>query len=214
MSIRSLLGGIVRAEAPVPYTSSYQQSMAGFNFGTESMDRKAELASYEAIGTLFGVVSTYATAVSLVGWKLWRKAASGLEEDRKEITTPHAAKKVWDQPNPFFTRQELLETVQQHIELAGEGWLVVVRMGNIPVEIWPVRPDRMTPVPSVRDFIAGYVYTSPDGEQVPLRREDVILIRWPSPLDIYRGTSPLPALSNDLANERNQTAWNSSFYRN
>lgn len=214
MSIRSLLGGIVRNEAPVPYTSRYRAMLPGFRLGTESMDQRTELEQYEAIGTLFGVVSSYSTAVSLVNWRLWRKAASGLKEDRTEVTTPHAAKKVWDQPNPFFTRQELLETVQQHIELTGEGWVVVVRAGSIPVELWPVRPDRMQPVCSVTDFIAGYVYTSPDGEQIPLRREDVFMIRWPSPMDIYRGTSPLPALSGDIGQERSQAAWNRAFYEN
>lgn len=214
MSIRSLLGGIVRNEAPVPYTTRYRGALGLFGLGHERMDKRTELEQYDAIGTLFGVVSTYATAVSLVNWRLWRKAGSGLKEDRTEVTTPHPAAKVWNQPNPFFTRQELLETVQQHIELTGEGWMVVVRAGNIPVELWPVRPDRMAPVEDVTQFIAGYVYTSPDGETVPLRREDVIQIRWPSPMSMYRGTSPLPALSADLGNERAQSSWNASFYRN
>lgn len=214
MSIRSLFGGIVRAEAPVPYTTRYRTMLGGFRLGREQMDQRSELETYEAVGTLFGVVSSYSTAVSLVDWRLYRSAPSGLDEDRIEITTPHPATKVWNQPNPFFTRQELVETVQQHVELTGEGWLVVVRMGNIPVEIWPVRPDRMQPVASITDFIAGYVYTSPDGEQVPLRREDVIMLRWPSPMDIYRGTSPLPALSGDIGQERSQAAWSRSFYEN
>lgn len=214
MTLRSLLGGMVRAEAPVPYTSRFRMGLPRFSFGNERMDKRTELEQYEALGTLFGVVSTYATAVSLVNWRLWRTAPSGLKEDRVEITTPHPAKKVWDRPNPFFTRQELLETVQQHIELTGEGWLVVVRAGSLPVELWPVRPDRMAPVEDVTQFIAGYVYTGPDGETVPLRREDVIQVRWPSPLSVYRGTSPLPALAADIGQERSQAAWSRSFYQN
>jgi HK97 family phage portal protein len=215
MSIRSLFGGIVRAEAPVPFTSRYRTALPGFNLGTESMDRRAELAQYEAVGTLFGVVSKLATTTALVNWRLYRSSASGLDEDRVEVITgKHAASKVWARPNEFFGRTEFVETVQQHIDLTGEGWWVIVRVGVLPVEIWPVRPDRMQPVTSIQDFIAGYIYTSPDGEQIPLRREDVIMIRWPAPLDIYRGTSPLPALSTDIANERAQSTWNASFYRN
>jgi len=213
VSIRSLLGGIVRNEAPVPYTSKWRSTF-GLNLGSSGgMDRRAEIATYEAVGTLFGVVSRLAGTTSLVDWKLWRPAASGLEEDRTEVTM-HAALTVWKRPNEFFGRQEFVESFQQHLDLTGESYWVIVRVGVLPIEIWPVRPDRMEPVQSVRDFIKGYVYTTPDGEQVPLRREDVIFLRWPSPLDIYHGTSPLPALAGDIQNERNQTAWSNAFYEN
>jgi HK97 family phage portal protein len=80
--------------------------------------------------------------------------------------------------------------------------------------MWPVRPDRMTPVESVTDFIAGYIYTSPDGEKVPLAREDVIMIRTPAPLDIYRGMSAVQPLEADLDAQETQSAWASSFFRN
>src|ERR1044072_9532190 len=80
--------------------------------------------------------------------------------------------------------------------------------------MWPVRPDRMYSVPSVRDFIAGYVYVSPDGEEIPLRREDVIMIRWPAPLDVYDGLSPLPALAAAIRNEDAHRSWSQSCFRN
>lgn len=213
MSLRSLLGGIVN-ETPVPYTSRWRDRV-GLNWGagTGAMSRQNELATYESIGTLFGVVSKLAASTSLVDWKLYRPAASGLEEDRTEVSL-HAALTVWSRPNEFFGRQEFVESIQQHLDLTGESYWIVVRVGALPLEIWPVRPDRMEPIQSVKEFIKGYVYTSPDGEQIPLRREDVIFLRWPSPLDVYHGTSPLPALAGDIANERNQTQWSNAFYEN
>jgi HK97 family phage portal protein len=213
MSLRSLLGGIVRNQAPVPYTSKWQASRIGLTFGSGGMDRHREIATYEAVGTLFGVVSKLAATTSLVDWKLWKPAASGLEEDRTEVTN-HAAAMVWGRPNQFFGRQEFVESSQQHLDLAGESYWVVVRFHGVPVELWPIRPDRIEPVPSVKDFISGYIYRSPDGDDIPLRRQDVIFLRWPSPLDIYHGTSPLPALAGDISNERSQTAWSNSFYEN
>src|ERR1041384_1277659 len=124
---------------------------------------------------------------------------------------------VWNRPNPFMPRQEYVEIGQQHVDLAGEWWWVIARSrltGGTPVEMWPVRPDRMRPVESNTDFIAGYIYRSPDGEEVPLRREDVIMIRTPAPLDIFRGVSPLAALDADLSQTQVQTAWASAFFRN
>lgn len=211
MSLRSLFGGIV-AEAPVSYTSKWRTPLS-FGAGRDSMTRGAQLAQYESVGTLFGIVSKLAMTTSLVDWKLWRPATSGLEEDRTEVTR-HAALTVWNKPNPFFGRQEFVETFQQHIDLTGEAWWVIDKAGTLPLEIWPVRPDRMAPVEDAKEFIAGYVYTSPDGEKVPLRRDQVILIRWPSPVNIFRGSSPLPALAADLANETSQSSWSAAFYRN
>lgn len=215
MSIRSLFGGMIRNEQPVPYISKYRASLGG-GFGRRSGTREEELAQYGEIGTLHGVVSKLASMTSLVRWRLYRSAASGLDEDRVEVTR-HAALMVWNRPNPFMPGQEFREIGQQHLDLTGECWWVLVRSrltGGAPYELWPVRPDRMRPVESNTDFIQGYIYRSPDGEEVPLRREDVIMVRNPSPLDIYRGMSPLPALSVDLGAEEAQASWNAAFFRN
>lgn len=213
--MRSLLGGIV-ADAPVPYVSKWRNA---FNLGSSAHARSlvGQMQAYSEIGTLYGVVSKLATLTSLVNWRLYRTAASGLEEDRVEVTK-HAALTVWNQPvKRWFPRQRFIEVSQQHVDLTGEAWWVLVTSrltGGAPIEMWPVRPDRMRPVESNTDFILGYIYTSPDGEEVPLRTQDVIMIRTPSPLDIYRGLSALPALSSDLAAEGTQAAWSAAFYRN
>jgi len=217
MSLRSLLGGIAgQAAPPVPYISKWRSNLISIGMPGGNRGRTGQLALYSEIGTLYGVVSKLANMTSLVDWKLYKSAASGLEEDRTEVTR-HAALMVLQKPNPFMPWQEFCEVAQQHLDLAGEAWWVIVRsrlIGGTPVEMWPVRPDRMTPVESNTDFIAGYIYTSPDGEKVPLLREDVIMIRTPAPLDIYRGLSAVSALESDLDAEQTQSAWASSFFRN
>lgn len=217
MSLKSLLGGITNsAPPPVPYISKWRSSLGGIGSVRGSRGRAEQMALYSEIGTLYGVVSKLANMTSLVDWKLWQKAKSGLEEDRIEVTR-HAALMVWNRPNQFMPRQEFVEAGQQHLELTGEHWWVINRSaltGGTPIEMWPVRPDRMTPVESNTEFIAGYIYTSPDGEKVPLLREDVIMIRTPSPLDIYRGVGAVASLESDLENERTQSSWSASFFRN
>lgn len=208
----------LRAQAPVSYSSRYAGTglMGLFSRRDQQMSNTDELKQYGESGTLFGIVSKLASTTSLVKWRLYESAASGMEEDRVEITdvTRNAALKIQKRPNQFMPWQEFCETFQQHIDLTGKAWWVVAKVGSLPIELWPVRPDRIFAVPSVRDFIAGYVYTSPDGEQVPLRREDVIMLRWPAPLDIYDGQSPLPALAGDIGNEQAQREWSESFYEN
>lgn len=168
-----------------------------------------------SVGTLFSIVNRTSNATALVDWKLYRKAASGLPEDRVEVTQ-HAILDLWEKPNRFFTRQELVETVQQHIDLTGEGWLVIGRnpRSPMPLELWPVRPDRIQPVPHPTDFISGYLYTGPDGREIALRVEDVIQIRMPNPLDPYRGMGPVQSILTELDASRYSAEWNRNFFMN
>lgn len=216
MSLRSLLGGIVADAPPVPYVSKWRSTFSSL-VGQRSYELTAQLEMYSEIGTLHGVVSKLANTTSLVPWKLYRvKAYPDPDADRPPVRR-HAALMVQARPNPFMPWQEFCETSQQHLDLVGEAWWVIVRSaltGGTPIEMWPVRPDRMRPVESNTDFISGYIYTSPDGEQVPLSRDDVIMLRYPAPLDIYRGMSPIPSLSADLDAETAQRSWNAAFFRN
>ncbi|MFF6781429.1 phage portal protein [Streptomyces sp. NPDC012510] len=176
---------------------------------------EAQMRAMGHVGTLFSIVNRTSNATALVDWKLYRKARSGLPEDRVEVTQ-HAVLDLWNKPNRFFTRQELVETVQQHIDLTGEGWLVVARnpRSPMPLELWPVRPDRIQPVPHPVDFISGYLYTGPDGQEIALRVEDVIQIRMPNPLDPYRGMGPVQSVLTELDASRYSAEWNRNFFMN
>lgn len=175
------------------------------------------LEAMEAISTLFSIVNRTSTAVSLVDWKLFRKADSGLREDRTEVTA-HPALVVLNKPNKFYTRQELFESEQQHIDLTGEGWLVLYsdprapKLG--PTEMWPVRPDRMFPVKHPTQFLTGYVYKSPDGEEIPLDVDQVMQIRMPNPCDPYRGMGPVQSLMTSLYGYKAALEWNNNFFSN
>ena len=199
-------------DAPVPFTSRGAERALPF---MRPGGMEAQMRAMGSVGTLFSIVNRTSNATAMVDWKLWRKAKSCRKEDRTEVTS-HAALDLWNKPNPFMPRQEFVETFQQHVDLVGEGWWVVGRspLSSIPLELWPVRPDRMTPVPSQKSFLAGYVYTSPDGEQVPLELDEVIFLRCPNPLDPYRGMGPVQSVLADLDATRYSAEWNRNFFLN
>jgi len=211
--VRSLLGGLVTNRAPIPQTGRSSAFMGGLR--KDPRTRLSQIEAMGAVGTLFSVVDLTSTATAAVKWHLMQEAASGIEEDRTEIPV-HPALSVWRKPNDFFSTKRLVATVQQHVDLAGIGFLVVARDGrfNLPIELWPARPDRIKPVPDPETFIAGYVYTSPDGEQVPLEVEDVLPIIMPDPADIYGGMSAVPSLMTDLGVIGESAAWSLNFFRN
>lgn len=199
--------------APVPYSST--RSGGGFSsrWGQPS-GMAAQMAAMGSVGTLFAIVSRLANGVSQTEWTLYRKATT--PDGERTPVTAHAALDLWQHPNRFYTTQELVETSEQHVELTGEGWWVIGRdpRSSIPLELWPVRPDRMTPVPSATDFLAGYVYTGPDGDEIPLRVDEVIQLRMPNPLDPYRGMGPVQSILVDLDASRYSAEWNRNFFIN
>lgn len=174
-----------------------------------------EMQAFGQVGTLFAIVTKCANATSQVEWKLWRKAKSGKIEDRTEVTV-HLALNIWNKPNDFFPRQEFIETFQQHHELTGEAWWVIARdpRSDLPLELWPVRPDKMAPVPDKDDFIVGYVYTGPKGEQIPLKVNQVIMLRSPNPLDPYRGMGPVQTILPDLNASNMAAQYVANFFTN
>lgn len=175
------------------------------------------MAKYGEVGTLFGVVSRLATAVAKVEWTLYNMADSGLPEDRTPNTT-HASVRFWAKPNPHMHRRRFVETVEQHIDLVGEGApvLSVAKIGNdrVPLEAWPVRPDRIKPVPDPYDFLSGYVYTAADGQKVPLELDECKRLIMPNPNDPYRGLGPVQAILTDLDSVRYSTEWQRNFFLN
>ncbi|MFD6113606.1 phage portal protein [Streptomyces yangpuensis] len=197
---------------PVPFSSRAQS----FAYGLSGRrDATAQMAAMGSVGTLFSIVNRTSNATSQVEWHLWRKAKSGRKEDRTEVTA-HAALDLWNRPNPFMPRQEFTEVFQQHIDLTGEGpWLVSRHKASpIPLELWPIRPDRITPIPDPERFLSGYMYHGPDGQQIALELDQVIFLRMPNPLDPYRGMGPVQSILTDLDATRYSAEWNKNFFLN
>ncbi|HWM95872.1 MAG TPA: phage portal protein [Streptosporangiaceae bacterium] len=215
---RTLFGALVNragtaTNTPVPFASraqSYGHGLFGANRGTT-----AQLGAMGSVSTLFAIVNRTAKAEAGVEWGLYRKAKSGKKEDRVPVTA-HAALDLWNRPNAFYTQSVFVEAGAQHKQLTGEQWWVIAKdeRSTLPLEVWPVRPDRIAPVPDPEKFLTGYMYTGPDGQQVALRKEDVIFIRTPHPTDPYRGIGPVQALLTDLDAVRYSAEWNRNFFLN
>jgi HK97 family phage portal protein len=212
----TLLGKIVSRpadKAPVPYAPRRVPGLPWYTRRTT----EGQLRAMGSVGTLFAIVDRLATSTAAPNWRLYREAKPGQDPDERDEVTSHLALDIWRRPNQFFTRALFVETVQQHFELVGEEWWVIARnprMRSIPLELWPVRPDRMQPVPSPEDYIVGYVYTSPDGEQIPLQLDEVIFVRRPNPYDPYRGIGAVQTILADLEGVRLSAEWNRNFFAN
>lgn len=177
------------------------------------LDGERAYAAYGTVGTLFAIVSQIGNAFASVEWHQYQKTQARDKSKRKEILDS-ALMTLWNSPNPFYTGRFFRESVQQHLDLVGEGVIVLVRVGGIITEMWPVRPDRIHPVKHPTKFLTGYIYKGPDGEEVPLKLRDVIHIKLPNPADPYRGMGPVQSVLNDIDASRYSAEWNKNFFIN
>lgn len=217
MSILANLGSFLN-KAPVPYV---QRSAAAEWFQSpQNAKSLTNMEAYSSVGTLFAIVNRLANDTSAQCWKLYQKqkdtrrryAHTGMD-DRKEVID-HMALKLLTKPNPFMTTQLFMEITQQHIDLTGESFWAVVSEYGIPYELWPLRPDRMTIVCDAENYLTGYIYTTPEGRKIPMETEQIIHLKMPSPVDIYRGASPVSAILPDLESTRLSSEWNRNFFKN
>jgi HK97 family phage portal protein len=174
-----------------------------------------------SVGTLFAITSRISQDIAGVEWRLYRASADARRttattpRPRTEITK-HPALQVWNHPNKFMSRQQFLEITSQHQELVGEQYWFPAQDGtfNFPVELWPVRPDKMQEVPSATDFLAGWIYRGPDGERVPLNTDEVIQLKSPNPTNIYRGLGAVQSILTEVDAVRYSAEWNRNFFIN
>lgn len=205
-----------RADSPVPLAERAVGRGAGGIFARpESQGFVAQMATYGQIGTIHSIVWRLMTGVAKVDWKLWVRASSGLDEDRVQVQEGmHPALDLWCAPNPFMTSAQFVKNLIQHKKLTGELNVVVGYAGKIPLELWPIRPDRIEPIPDPYKFLAGWLYTGPDGDRVPLELNEILRVVEPDPLNPYRGKSAVAALIEDLDVERERRSWQKAFFRN
>lgn len=220
---RTLLGGIL-GKSPVPYVPRTFARRGYVAPTTPVQGMEAQMRAQGQVGSLFAIVDRIITAYSQVEWRLYRvprdgrrryDGGSSTAQDPRVEVTRHPVLDLWRKPNPWFFGAAFRESAQQHEELTGEQyWLVVRNAIGLPQELWFVRPDRMEPVPHPTEYLAGYIYHGPGGEDVPLAPEDVIFLRRPHPLDPYRGLGAVQSILGDLDATYLSTEYNRQFFLN
>ena len=193
------------------------------------------IRSYNQNGTVYANVSLLAGAVAAQKWGLYRTTAptsrfttSDQGSDPRPQVAVHAALNVLENPAsilvpsgrrwPIWDRFGLFEISQIYMEATGKShWVIdnAERSSPIPLGLWPVRPDRMVPVPDRDRYLAGWFYRSPDGrETVPLYPDEVIFNRYPDPEDPYGGSGPIRSVITDIQAADYAAEWNKNYFIN
>lgn len=159
---------------------------------------------------VYAAVRRIATNVSRVPWHVEVLQAGGTWQ--RDPSHPLAV--LLNEPNPFMTGQDLRERWVYHLWLGGNalGKLVLVR--GTPVEIWPLSPDRVKPVPDPSRFLSHYEYRDPSGQVHAFPPEEVIHLQFVDPANPYWGLSPLQAAAKVVDTDTAAVHWNLTALQN
>jgi HK97 family phage portal protein len=135
-----------------------------------------------------------------------------IEGDTRIEVIQHPLEKLLDAPNPFLSRFELLEQTLGMLELTGNAyWFLAGDSSGTPVQIWPLRPDRMSIVPDEDRYIKGYLYEV-DGRRIPMEAVEVVHFKRWHPANDYYGLSALEAARIAVTTDQSMAQWNRNTF--
>jgi HK97 family phage portal protein len=218
LKILSKIGGAFREKS---VESSYPALEGGFDvfrsfvFDLGGMSQTRALETYGKSLYVFACVKKIAQKTASINFELYR--IRNQDGDKEEVFV-HEALDILYRPNPFQTKTEFYEKYMINKLLAGETFVLKVRSngpGSEVVEMWNLRPDRMTVIIDKNDpkLIKGYKFSKMDGEVV-FDADDVIHDAYPSPLDEFGGISALRAARVRVDTEEFANNYQANFFKN
>lgn len=127
----------------------------------------------------------------------------------------HPLELLWEAPNEHMGRSFLVSFWVWSYTLASKAYLYWMpdSQGNI-VEVWPVPPFMIAPVPHEKDFISGYAFKSgPQTEAIFIPREYITFSHSVNIFDVRDGLSFLVAAMLGIETDLAAAAWNRNFFK-
>jgi len=185
---------------------------------TQGVPRPESVATFADFARVFkrevwvyACVKRIAKSAASVPLKVVRVHRDGTEEDVED----HPLKTLLDSINPYMGPRFFFETLYANLEIFGNAYLEKVRRGQTgpPIELYPLRPDRMTIVPHPKNFIDGYLYAV-NGRRLAFEAGQVAHLRTINPTDDYYGLSTLEAAALAVETDQYAIGYNRSFFKN
>lgn len=182
----------------------------------ESFARKG----YSKNSAVYTAISKITTACKGIEWSAYTRSGNKLTEvETHEVLT------LLNKPNPLQDRAQFIEALVGFYEIAGNAYIEAnTGLGDElykkkPIEIWPVRPDRMKIIPGNMGYPAYYEYCSGGVsykwpvDPVKIRSK---IAHWKTfnPTNEWYGLAPLEAALLQLDQNNAGQTWNLALLQN
>jgi HK97 family phage portal protein len=171
--------------------------------------RKAISDGFKSSVWVYICVQRLMKAAASVPWVAYERNGK-----KWEANEDHALTELFERPNPFMSRQRLMEYITSHLFLGGNSVIHQIKLRGAPVELWPIwELDKIQVVPSRTEYIERYDYRR-DGEPIPLAPDEVVHLMFADPGNPFWGISPLQAAARVVDTDIEAVRWNKVALQN
>lgn len=184
-------------------------------------------ANYEAFAhkgynhnlVVYTAISKITTACGSVEWNLFKKTR-GRKSDWEELEQ-HPLLDLLHRPNPMQSTSEFIESLVGFKKIAGNSYVEASKPSSNrpPLELWPVRPDKMRIVPGTKGYPLKFEFKYGDRvkywdvDQITLK-SDILHMKTFNPVDDWYGLSPIQAMLLSMDQYNAGQRWNLSLLQN
>lgn len=174
--------------------------------------RIAILEGYNASAAVYACIEKRATLFSSVPWRAVRMKKDGATED---LPDSHPLQKLIDRPNPDMSWMEIMHTVSQQLDIAGNACISEVKAGvrsetsqlwNLPFQYIKIKPGK-------ENLIDYYEYQQ-HGPKSVIQASDMIHLRLPNPNDPIFGMPVMMGAGRAIDIDRESGNWQKASLQN
>ena len=206
--------GVAEKASSVPHPRRGAEEMAAARWGLADLlggDGRArtEYGRYYASSvSVYAAIKLRADAVSRPSLRIYRQGVG-----KPAVDPEHPVARLMARVNPWTTSNDLWRSTEIHLNLWGSAFWTLERDAAGEWQIWPLRPDRVTPLPDERRYLRGFVYQGRSGP-VAYTPDEVVWLRYYNPLEEYAGFSPLAPSRLSVDTGCDGMRFNRNFFRN
>jgi HK97 family phage portal protein len=218
------MGFIDRLKNSLGFKASEARVIASMQRVGQPITSKANYESFAEKGynhnaIVHTSISKITTAAKSVDWVLYQKGR-GSKRNWIELEN-HPFLELWNNPNPMQSTSDFIEAVIGFKKIAGNSYVEANRPNpsRPPVEIWPVRPDKMRIVPGTLGYPLAFEFCYGGQkkqwfvDQTDFKA-DILHMKYFNPTDDWYGLSPIQAFLLSLDQYNHANRWNLALLQN
>lgn len=149
-----------------------------------------------------------------------------LMDGDKEVDD-HPILNLLRKPNPFMSYEDFAEALTSFYMISGNSYVESVESFSmkllngvsVPIELYPLRPDRMRVIPDARGWPSAYDYSVGGSTQrfevdVKAGKMPILHIKSFHPTNDWYGMSPIEAAIYSIDTHTEASAWNKALLQN
>ena len=129
--------------------------------------------------------------------------------------TKHPLGKLLKSPNPACAGTEFFEAIYAYKLVSGNSYILAIGAKNeAPLELYNLRPDRVSVIAGRDEMPAGYRYAISDSKYKDYNPSQVLHLKFFHPLDDWYGLSPVEAAAYSIDQHNQAGSWNQALLQN